>query len=480
MKLGDVIELGKSKKLHIVNSHEYTIAGVQSYGLGVINRRKELGKDLTMKEYQLIEKDFLMWCKVDTKNGAFGVTRDEHVGSLASTNMCLAKIDKTKIFPDFLETLFRFQFFHSYITHLSSGTTNRKYLTPSQLCELVDLPDLSLEQQREFLDLAINLNENSLEREITHQLDLVKQLRQAFLREAMQGKLISSPPVSGGVSEGQGGSPTPPSAGHLPLSGEENASILLQKIKAEKAQLIKEGKLKKEKELPPIKPEEIPFEIPKNWVWCRLGEVVDFVSGSNFNSTDFKKGEGIKCIKITNAGVAEFIETDDVLPKIFKEKFRSYLVFEGDLVLALTRPYISDGLKISQCPSSYHESLLNQRVAVLRGKGRISRHFIYAFMRSEFVLNVYKSKFDGKGQQPNLKKEHVTELMFPLPPLSEQHRIVAKLEQLMRHCDELEQSIKQSQTQNEQLLQQVLREALSPKGKEYKMKDEMSLAAEGE
>src|SRR5690606_26091533 len=123
---------------------------------------------------------------------------------------------------------------------------------------------------------------------------------------------------------------------------------------------------KKEKELPTIKPEEIPFEIPENWVWCRLGEIISFISGNNFNSTDFKKGVGAKCIKITNAGVGEVIETDDVLPLEFKEKYKPYLVFKGDLILALTRPFIADGLKISKCPQSYDNSLLNQRVAVIR------------------------------------------------------------------------------------------------------------------
>jgi type I restriction enzyme S subunit len=71
--------------------------------------------------------------------------------------------------------------------------------------------------------------------------------------------------------------------------------------------------------------------------------------------------------------------------------------------------------------------------------------------------------FEGKGQQPNLKKEDVTDLLFPLPPLAEQQRIVAKLEQLMQTCNELETSIKQSVAYNERLLQQVLREALEPK-----------------
>ena len=68
--------------------------------------------------------------------------------------------------------------------------------------------------------------------------------------------------------------------------------------------------------------------------------------------------------------------------------------------------------------------------------------------------------FEGKGQQPNLKKEDVIELLIPLPPLSEQHLIVQKLDELMQTCDALEASIKESAAQNEKLLQQVLREAL--------------------
>ncbi|MFM7856117.1 MAG: restriction endonuclease subunit S, partial [Flammeovirgaceae bacterium] len=166
---------------------------------------------------------------------------------------------------------------------------------PLKEIEQIQLPVPSLEEQKEFIKSYNVLEKQSseLSTELTHQLDLVKQLRQAFLREAMQGKLVSSPPEKGGVSGGRGGSPTPPSAGHLPLSGEENASELLQKIKAEKAQLIKEGKLKREKELPPIKPEEIPFEIPKNWVWCRLGEVASIGTGATPLTTNqeyYKEG----------------------------------------------------------------------------------------------------------------------------------------------------------------------------------------------
>ena len=80
-----------------------------------------------------ISPDQLMWCKVDTKNGAFGVTHDEHAGTLASGNMALADIHTDVIDPQFLKTLFRIPSFAEHITKLSSGTTNRKYLTPKDL-----------------------------------------------------------------------------------------------------------------------------------------------------------------------------------------------------------------------------------------------------------------------------------------------------------------------------------------------------------
>jgi type I restriction enzyme S subunit len=308
----------------------------------------------------------------------------------------------------------------------------------------IEIPVPPINAQIDFVQQYSNLEgkSNELGGELTHQLDLVKQLRQSFLREAMQGKLVPQDPQ------------------------DEPAAVLIEKIKAEKERLIKGKKIKKQNPLPPIKEEEIPFEIPENWVWCRLGEISDFISGNNFKSGDFYKGEGTKCIKITNAGIHEIIETDDVLPTKFIQDYSQNLVYEGDLVLALTRPYIANGLKISQCPASYDKSLLNQRVAVIRPFVDDLKNYTYSFLKSEYVLNHYKGMFEGKGQQPNLRKEHVTDLLIPFPPLSEQQRIVAKLDELMAYCDELEASIKESQQQNEMLLQQVLREALEPKEKE--------------
>ena len=119
----------------------------------------------------------------------------------------------------------------------------------------IPLPDTK-EQKRIIKKVEELENSNlRLESELSHQQSILKQLRQSFLREAMQGKLVKQDMKDG------------------------NAADLLTKIKAEKEKLIAEKKLKKEKPLPPIKKEEIPFDIPENWVWCRLGDLASFRRG---------------------------------------------------------------------------------------------------------------------------------------------------------------------------------------------------------
>jgi type I restriction enzyme S subunit len=140
----------------------------------------------------------------------------------------------------------------------------------------------------DFIEIAnkfyiLKKKNGEISSELTHQLSLVKQLRQAFLREAMQGKLVEQ------------------------NEADEPATELLAKIKAEKEKLIKDPpaarlpdgqgragkKIKKQKPLPPISEDEIPFEIPENWVWCRLGDICEKIGsgstpkGSNYSDSGF-------------------------------------------------------------------------------------------------------------------------------------------------------------------------------------------------
>jgi len=121
----------------------------------------------------------------------------------------------------------------------------------------IEIPLPPLELQLSFINeyQELEASSNFISAELTHQLSLVKQLRQAFLRAAMQGKIVAQDPK------------------------DEPAHVLLEKIKAEKEKLIKEKKIKKQKPLTQIKEEEIPFEIPESWVWCRLGEFSEIKRG---------------------------------------------------------------------------------------------------------------------------------------------------------------------------------------------------------
>lgn len=441
-KIGDFLKRSKIP-IDILDNEEYKRVTIRINHNGVSLRDTEIGKKIGTKKQFILKSGQFIVSKIDARYGAFGIAPDEVDGAIITGNFWAYDVDFSKLNIEWFNQFTNSPDFYDLCERASAGITHRKYLNESFFLNYeIMLP--SVEEQLIQIEKIKNqkISFGELTSELTHQLDLIKQLRQAFLREAMQGKLITND--------------------KLRITNGETGHELLAKIKAEKAKLIAEKKLKKEKELPPITEDEIPFEIPEHWAWCRLGEISNFISGTNFNSSDFKKGEGVKCIKITNAGVGELIETDDVLPYNFIEKYSNYIVYQGDLILALTRPYIAEGLKISKCNNVYNNSLLNQRVALIRNYPAISNEYIYKYLRSDYVLNKYKSMFEGKGQQPNLKKEDVTELLFPLPPLHEQEQIVAKLEELLAFCDGLEQSIKESQGYNEKLLQQVLREALQP------------------
>lgn len=257
--LGDVLTLKFKNTIDIEDSVSYKIAGVQNYGQGIVIRREVQGKELTMKKYQVIEKNQLMWCKVDTKNGAFGITHEGHIGSLASTNMALATINEGQIIPEFLEILFKIPQFHEHITKYSSGSTNRKYLTPKQLFEVIKIPDLSIDEQQLLIDRVHSVKYSGLFEEIHNQQNLLTKLKQSILQEAIEGKLTSEEREQN--------------------QDIEPASLLLEKIQEEKEKLIKNQKIKKSNTLSKINEDEMPFKESSSLKWCRISDLFTIEKG---------------------------------------------------------------------------------------------------------------------------------------------------------------------------------------------------------
>lgn len=431
IKLGDVISLDKTIKVDIQDNIEYTIAGVQSYGKGVLNKRKELGINMTMKQYQLIEPNQLMWCKVDTKNGAFGITKSEHKGSLASTNMCLAKIKADKILPEFLEKLFRIKFFHENITHLSSGTTNRKYLTPNQLCDLIYIPNFTIQEQKDFLQFVNKLENSPIFSHIDYQLTQLENLNQAILQEAVQGKLVKQDPK------------------------DEPATELLKRINAEKA---KSGK--KEKSLPPIKPEEIPFEIPENWMWCRLCDIISILGDGLHGTPNYDP-----------TGEYYFINGNNLINGRIEMKDTTKRVSESEY-LKHRKPLIQNTVFVSINGTLGNLAYYNGEKIIL-GKSAcyfnlhqdIVREYIGIYIKSSYFLK-YAVDVASETTIKNVSLKSMRLLPIPLPPLSEQKRIVAEIEKQLAKTKQLKEHIIANQQATEQLLKALLHQAFEVGEKE--------------
>jgi type I restriction enzyme S subunit len=352
------------------------------------------------------------------------------------------------------ENIINAQFLHLYLSRLKDlllvplmkGTANVSLSVA--LIKNIEISLPKIERQIEIVNLfnQIDLDHQELTKENTNQKNYLIKLRQAILQEAIEGKLTVVWRVNNPVCLG---------------NPEYDAAALLKTIKTEKQKLIAEGKIKKEKPLAPINPDDVPFTLPDGWVWVRLGGVTHIFAGYSFESYDFRVSDGIKCIKITNAGVGRLVETEDYLPDLFKEKYVDFIVKKGDLIIALTRPYISEGLKISVCPMSYDNSLLNQRVAAIRNIFGINFQYAYLFMTSDIVLKGYKNKFEKVNLQPNLRMSDLTGLAIPLPPLAEQQAIVERVDRLLATVNALEQQVQARKTYAEQLMQAVLKEAFA-------------------
>ncbi len=298
----------------------------------------------------------------------------------------------------------------------------------------IDLPNLETQNLIVEKFSSFHSKQNSITTELKHQLALVKELRQAYLREAMQGKLVRQD------------------------STDEPAKILLEKIRAEKEKLAAEKHIKRDKPLQPINAEEIPFEIPSNWTWCRLGEICTKVT-DGFHHTPRKIQDGkiyISATHIKDNGI-NWSDCSYIPEREHNELYKKAYPKKGEILIT------NRGAGCGTPALIDIEDEFSFQNAALIGFNQelINNKYIYSFIlksRTEVMVT-----FVNGGLQPMLSNVVLRTIPFPLPPLAEQERIVAKLEKLMKFCDELEANISHARANADQLLQTALKEALEPR-----------------
>lgn len=236
-------------------------------------------------------------------------------------------------------------------------------------------------------------------------------MQKSILQMAIQGKLVPQLPEEG--------------------TGEE----LFQQIQTEKQALIKTGKIKKEKPQPEIAEDEIPFDIPDTWKWIKLGSVIDMLSGFAFKSTDFKKEGKYRLLRGINLSVGNTRWDDTVYVDEMPEKCASFQILKGDVLIGLDRPWISDGIRVAIYDDDENTYLV-QRVLRIRETVAITKEYIALLLRSNLFRNAVEGETTGISV-PHISPGQVGDVVVPLPPVAEQKRIVAKLEEILPLCERL-------------------------------------------
>ena len=267
-----------------------------------------------------------------------------------------------------------------------------------------------------------------------------QQLRNSILQEAIQGRLVPQDP------------------------NDEPASVLLERIREEKKRLVKEGKLKKKDlEETPISEDEIPFEIPESWEWVRFGDVIDVRDGTHDTPAYINSGYPLITGKDFFNGYFELSKTQYISESDYFEICKRSKVDIGDILFSMIGGNI--GSKILITEENYFEMAI-KNVALFKQYPSYNINANYLSLYLEARIGHIKSIALG-GAQSFVSLKQLRAYLFPLPPLAEQKRIVAKIEELLPKVEEYGKAQEELDKLNEELPERlkksVLQEAISGK-----------------
>ena len=281
--------------------------------------------------------------------------------------------------------------------------------------EIIPLPPLAeqkriVEKIEELLALVDDLETNK-----TDLQSYIKQAKSKVLEMAIRGELVPQNPE------------------------DEPASVLLEHIKKEQKSSKSKGKTTAHNT---HYEEELPFDIPKNWVWCRLGEVCDFERGITFPSSakQFQYFENsIPCIRTTN--VQEELELDDIwfIDKSYTKNNENKLLKINDIIMssANSRELVGKTCLVKKIDTKF---TFGGFVLVIRNKFDYNKYIFY-LLRNIFFKGYFRKISTQTTNIANINIALLEEIIIPLPPLAEQHRIVEKIEHIFAVLEELEENI---------------------------------------
>ena len=441
-RIGDLLTRHKTP-VAVQDDVTYKQVTIRTNYKGVVLRGTKMGAEIgTKNQWQVSAGQFIL-SRIDARNGAFGIIPKELEGAIVTNDFLAFDVNEGEVEREFFNVFLQSPVFLDACIKASRGNTNRKRIEEDFFLAFeLNLPPLP--QQRHLIT-KINKARSSIaiaNREITHQETLLAKLKQAILQEAIQGKL---------TADWRAANPDV-----------EPASELLHRIQTEKTRLIAEKKLREEKPLPAIAPEEVPFEIPEGWEWCRLGELLKEKPRNGISRKPVEYETGTKTLKLSATSSGAFDGSQCKYLDLNIEQDSYLWLKDGDILIQR-----ANSLELVGTAAVYRgrdsEFIYPDLMMKCRAVFSESTNYLYYTLSSRFTQDYFKGKATGSaGNMPKISQTTVTATLIPLPPLAEQAVIMERVEALMKTCQALEAEIEQARSHTNHLLQAVLKEAFNP------------------
>ncbi len=430
------------KLKELLSEQKGTIGQPDGNGLELIGVSNEIGlhpsrakKINNLSRYKTNKLNWFAYNPMRINVGSIGYAKTpEHLGLISPDYVVFSCSDK--ILPEYLLWLLKSEEGQEAIIKNASGAV-RKRLYFRNLAQIeIELPSIEIQKKRVDFYLKVKEVQDTIAKQLSKS-SYISQLKQAILQEAIEGKLtedwrIQNPNV-------------------------EPAEKLLERIKAEKQKLIEKKEIKKEKPLPPITKEEIPFELPKGWVWCRLGEISMYIQRGK--SPRYVENSSVpvvsqKCVQWDRFDFhkARFID-ETTLEKYGQERF----LRDGDLLWNSTGDGTVGRLVKFYNSTHFKKIVADSHVTIVRLIKMLNSSFILKYLSTDKVQN--NLKVSGSTKQTELSRGTIINHLVPLAPKKEQVEINQKVDKLMQKANSLETQIKQNETNAKMLMQAVLKEA---------------------
>ncbi len=437
VKIGDFLIQYRNE--HIVkNENNYGQVTISKNGYvkfrGILD-----GKSIGRKRQFVIDLEkypnTVIFTRQGISDGAIGFAPAEVHNCIVTENMPMFSLSD-EYDKNFIELILQSDIFKDEISKLIPTGSAQKSIHERELLQIEFILPIDKKEQVQIATNAKNklIDIKLIQTEITTQQSLLKQLKQTILQEAMEGKLTAKWRAEN------------PDIG--------TAKELLNHIKNEREKLVKEKKIKAKKPLSPINEDEIPFDIPQSWEWCKIGDIVRVKIGSTPDRQNLQHWNGnINWVASGEVANNYIYETKEKITELGFNNTSLVVCPSGTVLVAM----IGQGKTRGQTSILKISAATNQNVAALI----ISHNFLISEYLWFYFLSMYdktRSNATG-GNQPALNSIKINNMTIPLPPLEEQKEIVATIEKLFAITDELTSEINQNKTTVDNLMATVLKEA---------------------